>query len=84
MDMSNIVKFSFEDYPVRVLKTRESPVPPSQRMLNVMAETGELASTLRAGLADGVLDDDEKTAIVREIEHLRAQLDGLERDIRRA
>lgn len=63
---------------------REPPVPPSQRMLNVMVETGELAQSLRTGLSDGVLDEDEKVAVLREIEHLRAQLEGFERDIRRS
>lgn len=63
---------------------KEPPMPISQRMLGVMAETGDLATSIRNGLADGVLDDDEKVSVLREIEHLRTQLDGLERDLRRA
>lgn len=56
-------------------------MPLPERVLSCMAEIGDLSREIHLALADGTVDAGERSRILTELGHARAELDRLERDL---
>jgi hypothetical protein len=57
------------------------PLSPAERLMQVTAEVGDVATVMARALTDGELNPTECAALIREVREAKERLEALERDI---